>query len=190
MRKTYHNRRLRHRPRHPDGHCDRPEQPSKACLAGANRPSDRRRLRHDGTHSPRRPRAKRPCGVGKSGSWPKACPVCSATRPARRAFHRWDARSSRVWSPPAFPVAEARRLVARFEWHYNPTHGSWLDMAEPEISVVSRHCLDRRIPNNQALIEEVAAWQASRNKHSSRLTGSSPPLTPVLNLGGCTRQYE
>jgi hypothetical protein len=64
----------------------------------------------------------------------------------------------------AFPAAEARRLVERFEWHYTPTHDSWLDMAEPEISVLSRRCLNRRIRNKQALIEEVAAWQASRNK--------------------------
>ena len=64
----------------------------------------------------------------------------------------------------AFPAAEARRLVERFEWHYTPRHGSWLDMAEPEISVLSRQCLNRRIPDKQALIEEVAAWQASRNK--------------------------
>jgi hypothetical protein len=65
----------------------------------------------------------------------------------------------------AFPAAEARRLVERFEWHYTPTHGSWLDMAEPEISVLSRQCLDRRISNKQALIDEVAAWQDSRNRH-------------------------
>jgi DDE superfamily endonuclease len=50
----------------------------------------------------------------------------------------------------AFPAAEARRLVERFEWHYTPTHSSWLDMAEPEISVLSRQCLNRRIPNKQA----------------------------------------
>ena len=60
----------------------------------------------------------------------------------------------------AFPAAEARRLVERFEWHYTPKHGSWLDMAEAELSVLSRQCLDRRIPNKQALIEEVAAWEA------------------------------
>jgi DDE superfamily endonuclease len=57
----------------------------------------------------------------------------------------------------AFPTAEARRIVERFEWHYTPKHGSWLDMAETGLSVLSRQCLDRRIPNNQALIEEVAA---------------------------------
>jgi hypothetical protein len=47
----------------------------------------------------------------------------------------------------AFPAAEARRLVERFEWHYTPKHGNWLDMAEGELSVLSRQCLDRRIPN-------------------------------------------
>ena len=47
----------------------------------------------------------------------------------------------------AFPAAEARRLVERFEWHYTPKHGSWLDMAETELSVLSRQCLDRRIPD-------------------------------------------
>jgi hypothetical protein len=46
----------------------------------------------------------------------------------------------------AFPAAEARRLVERFEWHYTPKHGSWLDMAESELGVLSSQCLDRRIP--------------------------------------------
>jgi uncharacterized small protein (DUF1192 family) len=66
----------------------------------------------------------------------------------------------------AFPAAEARRLVERFEWHYTPKHGSWLDMAESELSVLSVQCLDRRIPDKQTLTEEVAAWEDSRNnKH-------------------------
>jgi hypothetical protein len=66
----------------------------------------------------------------------------------------------------AFPAAEARRLVERFEWHYTPKHGSWLDMAESELSVLSGQCLDRRIADKQTLIEEVAAWEQSRNnKH-------------------------
>jgi hypothetical protein len=68
----------------------------------------------------------------------------------------------------AFPAAEARRLVERFEWHYTPRHGSWLDMAESELSVLSRQCLDRRIPDRQTLIEEVAAWHDSRNKRHSK----------------------
>jgi uncharacterized small protein (DUF1192 family) len=68
----------------------------------------------------------------------------------------------------AFPAAEARRLVERFEWHYTPKHGSWLDLAESELSVLSRQCLDRRIPDKQTLTEEVAAWQAERNKKHAR----------------------
>jgi hypothetical protein len=64
----------------------------------------------------------------------------------------------------AFPAAEARRLVERFEWHYTPKHGSWLDMAESELSVLSGQCLDRRISDKPTLTEEVAAWEDSRNK--------------------------
>lgn len=67
----------------------------------------------------------------------------------------------------AFPPAEARRLVERFEWHYTPKHGSWLDMAESELSVLSSQCLDRRIPDQRVLKDEVAAWEADRNsKHA------------------------
>ena len=68
----------------------------------------------------------------------------------------------------AFPAAEARRLVERFEWHYTPTHGSWLDMAESELSVLSRQCLDRRIADKRTLIEEVSAWQNERNKNHAK----------------------
>jgi hypothetical protein len=68
----------------------------------------------------------------------------------------------------AFPAPEARRLVERFEWHYTPKHGSWLDMAESELGVVSSQCLDRRIPDKQTLIEEVAAWEDDRNKNHTK----------------------
>lgn len=63
----------------------------------------------------------------------------------------------------AFPPAEARRLADRFEWHYTPTHGSWLNMAEIELSILARQCLDRRIPDPATLAAEVAAWVAERN---------------------------
>ena len=59
----------------------------------------------------------------------------------------------------AFPAPEARRLVERFEWHYTPKHGSWLDLTESELSVLSGQCLDRRIPYKKTLVEEVAAWE-------------------------------
>ncbi len=68
----------------------------------------------------------------------------------------------------AFPPSEARRLVERFEWHYTPKHGSWLDMAESELGVLSTQCLDRRIPDKQTLISEVAAWQDNRNTHHAK----------------------
>jgi hypothetical protein len=66
----------------------------------------------------------------------------------------------------AFPAAEARRLVERFEWHFTPKHGSWLDMAESKLSVLLVQCLDCLIPDKQTLAEEVAAWEGGRNnKH-------------------------
>ena len=68
----------------------------------------------------------------------------------------------------AFAPVEARRLAERFEWHYTPKHGSWLDMAESELGVLSSQCLDRRVPDKETLIEEVAAWQAHRNKHNTK----------------------
>ena len=68
----------------------------------------------------------------------------------------------------AFPAAEARRLVERFEWHYTPTHGSWLDRAESELGILSSQCLDRRVPDKQTLIGEVTAWQARRNKNHAK----------------------
>jgi hypothetical protein len=68
----------------------------------------------------------------------------------------------------AFPAEEARRLVERFEWHYTPKHGSWLDMAESELGVVSSQCLNRRIPDKPTLIEEVAAWENDRNKNHTK----------------------
>jgi hypothetical protein len=68
----------------------------------------------------------------------------------------------------AFPAPEARRLVERFEWHYTPKHGSWLNMAESELGALSSQCLDRRIPDKETLIEEVAAWQDGRNKNHTK----------------------
>ena len=63
----------------------------------------------------------------------------------------------------AFPAAQARRLVERFEWHLTPKHGSRLDLAESELGVLSSQCLDRRIPDKETLIDEIAAWEHDRN---------------------------
>lgn len=64
----------------------------------------------------------------------------------------------------AFPPAEARRLLKRLEFHYTPKHGSWLNMAELEISVLSRQCLKRRLGEMETLEKEVRSWQDRRNQ--------------------------
>jgi hypothetical protein len=70
----------------------------------------------------------------------------------------------------AFSPHEARRLVKRFEWRYTPKHGSWLNMAEIELSVLSSQsqCLDRRIPDKETLTNEVAAWNVDRNTRNAK----------------------
>jgi len=67
----------------------------------------------------------------------------------------------------AFEPAEARRLLSRLEFHYTPKHGSWLNMAEIELSILSRQCLARRIPTAKDLTREVAAWEQTRNTHAT-----------------------
>ena len=68
-----------------------------------------------------------------------------------------------------FTPEEARRLINRFEFHYTPKHGSWLDMAEIELSVLGRQCLNRRIPDKATLITEVKAWEDDRNNQIVKL---------------------
>lgn len=68
-----------------------------------------------------------------------------------------------------FPPAEARRIWAKLEVHYTPKHGSWLNMAELELSVLSRQCLARRIPDRTTLDTELAAWVAQRNESATRI---------------------
>ena len=69
----------------------------------------------------------------------------------------------------AFPPAEAKRLVDKLEIHYTPTHGSWLNMAEIELSVLARQCLNRRLGNRATMEGEVAAWATARNATSSAI---------------------
>jgi hypothetical protein len=64
----------------------------------------------------------------------------------------------------AFAPHEARRLAERFEFHYTPQHGSWLNMAEIEFSVLSRQCLDRRIGDAETLQREIQAWKQQHNR--------------------------
>jgi hypothetical protein len=69
----------------------------------------------------------------------------------------------------AFPPAEARRLAGRLEFHYVPTHASWLNMVEIEIGVLSAQCLDRRIPDPHTLTTEVETWTRARNAAGARI---------------------
>jgi transposase len=69
----------------------------------------------------------------------------------------------------AFDPAEARGLLGRLEIHYTPKHGSWLNMAEIELSVLSRQCLEKRIPDREVLAGEVGAWEEERNAAESSI---------------------
>lgn len=67
----------------------------------------------------------------------------------------------------AFAPEEAKRILDKLEFHYTPKHGSWLNMAEIELSVLNRQCLNRRIPDKDTLKLEIAAWEKQRNQKSS-----------------------
>ena len=68
-----------------------------------------------------------------------------------------------------FPPAEARRLLDKIEFHYTPKHGSWVNMAETEISIMNGQCLDRRLDSQEAIAAEVAAWESKRNAQKARI---------------------
>lgn len=69
----------------------------------------------------------------------------------------------------AFEPAEARRLLQRLDIHYTPKHGSWLNMAEIELGIISRQCLNRRIGDQETLTMEVAAWETRRNSADAKI---------------------
>ena len=69
----------------------------------------------------------------------------------------------------AYPPEEARRIIKRLEIHYTPKHGSWLDMAEIELNVMTRQCLSRRIASIDTLRNELAAWESERNKDQAKI---------------------
>ena len=70
----------------------------------------------------------------------------------------------------AFPPAEARRILRKLEFHYTPLHGSWLNMAELEFSMLSRQCLNRRIGDRDTLATEIAAWETARNEQRATIS--------------------
>ena len=67
----------------------------------------------------------------------------------------------------AFPAKEARRIAKKLEIHYTPKHGSWLNIAEIELNVMTRQCLSRRIEGMELLRKELAAWESDRNAHTA-----------------------
>jgi hypothetical protein len=69
----------------------------------------------------------------------------------------------------AFEPAEARRIARKLELHYTPKHGSWLNMAEIELSVLQQQCLARRIPDEAMLKREIAAWEQQRNTEQATI---------------------
>lgn len=68
-----------------------------------------------------------------------------------------------------FDEKEAKRILSRIRFHYTPKHASWLDMAEIEIGIMDRQCLDRRIPTEKELRKEINAWQKERNKMNAKI---------------------
>jgi DDE superfamily endonuclease len=69
----------------------------------------------------------------------------------------------------AFPPQEARRLLDKIEFHDTPKHGSWLNMAETELSIMDRQCLDRRLESQGRMAAEIAAWENERNAREARI---------------------
>ena len=69
-----------------------------------------------------------------------------------------------------FKPQEARRILNKLEFHYTPKHGSWLNMAEIELSILSRQCLNRRIPTQEIIKEEIAAWEKVRNQEKATVS--------------------
>lgn len=82
----------------------------------------------------------------------------------------------------AFPPAEARRILNRLEIHYTPKHGSWLNMAESELSILARQCLDRRIADPETLQREVMAWERRRNRVQATMEWRFTTADARINL--------
>lgn len=68
-----------------------------------------------------------------------------------------------------FPPEEARRIIKKLEIHYTPKHGSWLDIAEIELNMMTRQCLERRIDNIDTLGKELAAWESEKNSQEKKI---------------------
>ncbi|HVU69588.1 MAG TPA: IS630 family transposase, partial [Ktedonobacteraceae bacterium] len=82
----------------------------------------------------------------------------------------------------AFPPEEASRLVSRLEIHHTPKHASWLDMAEIELSILGRQCLDRRLDSLEEVQKEVNAWQHERNQAQVKIDWRFTTLDARIKL--------
>jgi hypothetical protein len=82
----------------------------------------------------------------------------------------------------AFEPAEAKRILDRLEFHYTPKHGSWLNMAEIEIGILCEQCLDDRIPDEDTLCSEIAAWEAPRNERGATVNWRFSTLDARVKL--------
>lgn len=82
-----------------------------------------------------------------------------------------------------FPPEEANRILKKLEFHYTPKHASWLNQVEIEFSVLSRQCLDRRIPTQQELSEEIESWQHQRNQHRATINWRFATTDARVKLG-------
>lgn len=135
----------------------------------------RQRFVEEGLDSALIPRPKTSLKLRKIDGEMEAHLVAIACSQAPTGYNRWTLRvvqdnlNTHVKASlyKAFTPAEARRILDKLEFHYTPKHGSWLNMAEIELSVLNRQCLDRRIPDKDVLTEEVAAWEKRRHQNSS-----------------------
>jgi len=90
----------------------------------------------------------------------------------------------------AFEPKEARRILEKLEIHSTPKHGSWLNMAEIELSILSRQCMDRRIPDQEILKKELSAWQEKRNAIARPMEWRFTTEDARIKLKNSIRHYK
>ena len=90
----------------------------------------------------------------------------------------------------AFPPEEARAIARKIEFHYTPKHGSWLNIAELELSVLTRQCLDRRMPDLDTLRQETQAWETRRNTAQKGVDWRFTTPTPASSSDGFIHKFK
>lgn len=88
-----------------------------------------------------------------------------------------------------YPAAEARRIIKRLEIHYTPKHGSWLDIAEIELNVMTRQCLSRRIDNISKLRDELSVWESERNAKAAKVNWQFRTADARIKLSSLYPQF-